>query len=80
MDKVELKTSLHNIIDRIDNIDLLKEYYHEMKKLLKRTESNIWGTLTDEQKKEVLLSFEESENDENLVDHDKVMKNYKKWL
>ena len=80
MDKIELKSSLHNLIDKIDNIELLKEYYQEMKNLLKRTESNIWETLTEEQKKEVLLSFEESENDENLVDNDKVMKNYKKWL
>jgi hypothetical protein len=30
----------------------------------------IWNSLTDEQKKEVVLSFEESEDEKNLVDID----------
>ncbi len=31
-------------------------------------------------KKEVLISFEESEDENNLIDTDKVMSKYKKWL
>ena len=79
MDRIELKSNLHSFIDQIENIDLLREYYMEMKKLISTKKSNIWDSLSDEQKKEVLLSYEESENEENLIDNNEVMKKYDKW-
>lgn len=79
MDKAQLKTGIHSFIDQIDNIELLKEYYSELKGLIKTKKSSVWNSLSDEQKKEVLLSFEESEIDENLIDNDEVMKKYDKW-
>jgi len=35
-------------------------------------EGQIWKTLTEEQKKEVYLSYEESKNDDNLIDWEDV--------
>ncbi len=49
-----------------------------MKRLIQNSKSNIWDTLSEEQKREVLLSYEESEDDSNLVDNDEVMEKYKK--
>lgn len=80
MDKLELKSNLHAFIDQIENIELLRDYYWEMKRLIKTRKTRIWDTLTESQKKEILLSCEESENDNNLIDHEEVMKKYKKWL
>ena len=80
MNAPELRANLHNFIDQIENIHLLEEYYNEMKKLITSSKSSIWDTLTEEQKREVLLSFEESEDDDNLIDNDEVMERYKKWL
>lgn len=80
MNKVELKTNLHSFIDQIENTDLLREYYLEMKRLLTIKKSKIWDSLTDEQKNEILLSFNESEDEENLIDNDEVMKRYSKWI
>jgi len=51
-----------------------------MKRLIKTRKTRIWDTLTDSQKKEILSSYEESENDNNLIDHEEVMKKCKKWL
>ena len=34
----------------------------------------------EEQRKEILLSYEESEDDENLIDNNEVMKKYDKWI
>ncbi|MFO7791096.1 MAG: hypothetical protein R6V32_11050 [Bacteroidales bacterium] len=51
-----------------------------MKKLINSSKSSMWDTLSDEQKREVLMSFEESENDDNLIDNEDVMKMYRKWL
>jgi hypothetical protein len=36
--------------------------------------------ISDEQKQEVLLSYEESKNEENLIDNEEVMKKYRRWL
>ena len=52
----------------------------EMEKIISTKKSNIWDSLSDEQKKEVLLSYEESENEENLLDNNEVMKKYDKWI
>jgi len=80
MNSIELKTGIHAFIDQIDNIHLLEDYYQEMKKLIKSSHYSIWDTLSDDQKQEVLLSFKESEDDNNLIDNDEVMKTYQKWL
>ena len=42
--------------------------------------TQIWNTLSEIQQQEVLLSFEESENEINLVENSEVMKKYNKWL
>ena len=80
MDKVELRSNLHTFIDQIENIELLRDYYLEMKRLIKTRKARIWDTLTESQKKEILLSWEESENDNNLINHEEVMKKFNKWL
>ena len=79
MDKIQLKSSIHSFIDQIDNIELLKDYYSELKGLIKSKKTRIWDSLSEGQKREVLLSFDESEQDENLIDNDEVMKKYEKW-
>jgi len=79
MDKVQLKSSIHTFIDQIDNIELLKVYYNELKGLIKNKNTDLWDSLSERQKKEVLLSFDESEQDENLIDNEEVMKKYEKW-
>lgn len=76
----ELKINLHNFIDQIDNVAILEDYYNELKMLVKSPVSGIWDRLTDEQKQEVLLSFEESDDENNLIDNGEVMKRYEKWL
>ena len=80
MDKIELKSNLHSFIDQIENIELIKEYYIELKRLINNKKSKIWDSLTVEQRKEILLSYEESEDDEKLIDNNEVMKKYDKWI
>jgi len=40
----------------------------------------LWDTLTEDQKNEVLLAYEESFDKKNLISHDEVMKQHKQWL
>lgn len=76
MGKSELKSDLHKILDRIENEQLLRTIYDFLKQRETAREGQIWNTLSEEQKKEVYLSYEESQDDKNLIDWDAVKKRY----
>ena len=72
MTAIDLKSSLHKIVDKIDNEELLRTIYDFLKLRENSQEGRIWKSLTEEQKKEVFLSYEESENETNLISWDDV--------
>jgi hypothetical protein len=74
MSSVDLKSNIHKIIDRIQNEQLLQTLYDFLKIRESHTPGEIWNTLNEEQKKELLLSYDESEDENNLVDRNKVFK------
>ena len=76
MGTIELKSDLHKILDRIENEQLLRTIYDFLKQSEGAEEGQIWKTLTEEQKKEVYLSYEESQEDKNLINWDTVKKKY----
>ena len=76
MGTIELKSNLHKILDKIENEQLLRTIYDFLKQSENAEEGQIWKTLTEEQKKEVYLSYEESQDDKNLIDWDTVKKKY----
>jgi len=76
----QLKSNLHQLIDELESTELLEEYYNEIKRIVNSSKHRIWDTLTEEQKKEVLLSFDESNDENNLIDNEEIMNKYKKWL
>ena len=76
MGTIELKTDLHKILDKIENEQLLRTVYDFLKQGQTAVEGQIWKTLTEEQKKEVYLSYEESQNDKNLINWDDIKKKF----
>jgi len=80
MNKIELKANLHDIIDQLDSVELLKKYYNELKGLVKNSNSKVWENLSSEQQQEILLAYEESESDKNLIDNDSIIQRIKKTL
>jgi len=77
MRTVELRSQLHELIDKIDNSSLLQSLYDI---LLERKDSKpgtLWKSLSNEQKKEVLKAHEESNSHENLINHSEMKKKYK---
>jgi hypothetical protein len=74
MGTIELKSILHKIVDKIDNEQLLRAIYDFLKQRQNSEEGEIWKTLTEDQKNEVYLSYRESEDDNNLIDLEKVKK------
>ena len=77
MGTVELKSNLHQIVDRINDDRLLRAIFSFLKERENSTDSRIWDSLTDAQKKEVLLAYDESENEANLIEDKDVWKKLK---
>ena len=77
MRTTKLKSSIHQIVDRIQSVQLLETIYDFLKTRENTKPGEIWKSLTDEERSEVLLSFEESEDEQNLVDIDEVIKRNK---
>ena len=77
MSTIELKSNLHKIVDKIENEQLLRTIYDFLKLSENSQEGQIWKSLTEEQKKEVYLSYQESEDDKDLVSWDEVQKKVK---
>lgn len=76
MGTIELKSDLHKILDKIENEQLLRAIYDFLKQNEHVEEGQIWKTLTEELKKEVYLSYEESQDDKNLLDWEQVKKKF----
>ena len=77
MGTVELKSNLHQIVDRITDDRLLRAIFSFLKERENSADSRIWDSLTDEQKKEVLLAYDESEDKANLIEDKDVWKKLK---
>lgn len=80
MNTTTLKSDIHKLIDQIDNEQLLLEYYYEMKSLIQKDCVSAWDILTDKQKKQIISSWEESDDEVNLFENDEVLRKYKDML
>jgi len=77
MEAIELKSNIHKIVDGIQNEQLLKTIYDFLKVRETNKPGQLWDSLTPEQKEEVLLAYDESEDEGNLIDREKVFKRTK---
>ena len=77
MGTIELKSDLRRILDKIEDEQLLRAIYSFLEKRESSEDGRMWRQLTDEQKKEVLQAYEESEDDANLIDDEDIWKDLK---
>lgn len=71
----ELRSDLHKILDTIEDEQLLRTIYDFLKQENFKG-GEIWGSLTDDQKKEIYASYEESQDDGKLVSWQQMRKKY----
>jgi hypothetical protein len=74
------KEAFHKLIDRIDDVEILKGYFELIKRLNGNQTGRLWDSLSSEEKEELLLSYEESFDPKNLIGHDQVKRQHDKWL
>ncbi|MVN20973.1 hypothetical protein GO621_05410 [Mucilaginibacter sp. HMF7410] len=77
MEALELKFHIHQIVDAIQNEQVLQTLYDFLKSKENEKDGSLWESLNEEQKKEVMLAFEESEDEGNLVDAKTVFRNFR---
>ena len=80
MTTIEIRKNFHSLIDSIDNENILLFFYDLMKRKSTIKEEQIWNRLSNDQKQELLLSAQESENPDNLISHEDLKNKHKKWL
>lgn len=79
MTTLELKNSFHQLIDSIENENLLRKFYELMLRKKASKDVILWNKLSDEDREELLASYEESEKLDNLVSNGEMKKKYSKW-
>ena len=79
MSTIELKSTLHNLIDAVNDSKTLNTIYALLSKKITAKEVDFWDEFSDEEKEEIIASIEESEKGET-VPHEQVMQKYSKWL
>lgn len=74
------REDFHKLIDRIQDEEILKGYFKLIEKLNNSQSGELWNSLNDEEKVELLLSYDESFNTNILISHEQVQKQHTKWL
>ena len=74
MGTLELKTNIHRIVDHIQNEQLLQTIYDFLKSRDNTQTGKMWYTLSQDERNEVLSAYDESENDENLIEASSIFK------
>ena len=77
---IRIKDDLHSLIDKIDNDDLLEMVYKILNSRNKGTEGELIGSLSEEQKKELYESYDESQDESNLIDLNELRAKHSKWF
>ena len=77
MGTLELRANIHSIVDGIQSEQLLQTLYDFLKIREKNKSGQLWASLTEQQKQDVLLAYDESENDEYLIESEKIFKSKK---
>ncbi len=74
------KDEFHRLIEAIEDEEVVKAYFKLIQKLNDNQTGELWNSLTPEEKEELLISYGESFDSNNLISHNEVKKQHDKWL
>ena len=78
MNVLEIKGSLHDIISKVEDKNLLLKMFDAFQDVLRFQDTDF--QLTDDQQKQLEAAIEESYGEANLIDHEDAMKIHARWL
>lgn len=74
------KELFHKLIDDIDNEDTLKGYLSIIQQLNEQETGKLFNGLTEKEKNELMISYEESFDSKNMISNEEVKSQHSKWL
>jgi len=77
---MKIKDDFHHLIDAIEDEQLLKSYYQLIQSINSSSGGKLWGALNESEKQELLLAYDESFDEKNLLSHEQVKQQHEKWL
>ena len=77
---MKTRDAFHDLIENIKDEEVLKGYSSLIKRLNTHQTGKLWDSLSADEKDELLLSYEESFDSENLISHGEVKKQQREWL
>ena len=77
---IRIKDNLHSLIDKIDNDDLLEIVYKILNSRNIGAEGALIRSLSQEQNKELYESYDESQDESNLIDLNVLRDKHSKWF
>lgn len=77
--KVDIKNSLHSLIDKINNQDLLEMVYQLLNAKSANKMGELLNSLTENEREELYKAYDESFDDANLIDLEEIKKKHLKW-
>ena len=80
MGLANIKTDFHQLIDEIENEELLYSFYQLLVQRSQGKNGQLWESLTDEEKNELLLADEESKDPKSWVSDDEIRQKHQQWL
>ena len=73
-----LKTEFHELIEQIDNPEILLQFYDAISRSV-NSGNSLWQSLSIQQQQEVLIAYEESEDEANLIPLSAIKSKFKEW-
>lgn len=77
---MKTRDELHKLIDKIEDESTINSYLALIKVLENKETGLLWNSLTEVEQQELLLSYHESFDTQNLVSHEQVKSQHSKWL
>lgn len=74
------REQFHKLIDDIQDEESLKSYDSLIQRFQKRQPGDLWNSLSNDEKQELLIAYEESLDSGNLISHNQVKEQHRKWL
>lgn len=75
-----LKEALHKLIDTTKDEKLLEEIFMILSSRNDYAAGELWGSLSEEQKKEVLASHSEIEDESAWISNEEIKRKNEEWL
>ena len=77
---MHIRKQFHKLIDNIKDGESLLSYYSLIQRLQQKQPGDLWNKLTEKEKHELLIAYDESFDSNNLISHDQVKEQHSKWL